>query len=175
MRFGKPLAQTLDAIRKSLSDLSEIDLGYPTGDNFVREAIKSELMNAPGSLDPGLQMLAELYACCDGLAAPDVHVGYFIESSSVAAAAAKDPAVSQIAGLSSKVLSFGSTGGGALFVVDCHAGSVILLPPGSVQGGSYKDARSARVVANSVPTFFERLLADVTAFVDDNSDHTFIC
>jgi hypothetical protein len=73
------------------------------------------------------------------------------------------------------VLSFGSTGGGDLFVVRCENGTILLLPPGPLKDGQY-DGRGRRVkeVAKTIQQFLVLLLADLVAFVNDDKHHIYL-
>jgi hypothetical protein len=74
-----------------------------------------------------------------------------------------------------RVLPFGSTGGGSLFVVRCEGDGVMVLPPGPLKEGRY-DGRGRKVkeIAETVPQFLELLWADLVSFVNGNEQHHYI-
>ena len=158
-----------------LDELATIDLGYPQGDNVIRPI--EQRACSPSEMDQcGSKWLTPLYSACDGLSFPDVHIGYFIKplSKVLVFDRASEPDTILLAHEVS-VKPIGSTGGGALFVVDCENGRVILLPPGPLRNGQY-DGRSAKVkvISESVAEFLSLLLADLYAFVKNNRSHSYI-
>ena len=105
-----------------------------------------------------------------------MHVGYFVDPAHRVARV--DPSSRPeilVLDRDVPVLTFGSTGGGGLFVVECETGAVYLLDAGELRGGRYLGGSDqVKYVAPSVAGFLERLLADLTAFVDDDANHSYV-
>jgi hypothetical protein len=152
-----------------------IDFGYPLGENIIRsaEGRKYSISELGTSC---AKWLVPLYSVCDGLSFPDVHVGYFIKPLERVLSFDRSSEPDRvILDREIAVVPIGSTGGGALFVVDCEHGSVLLLPPGPLHDGRYDGTRAMiKVVAESVPRFLEALLDDVRAFVKNKIAHAYI-
>lgn len=173
------IVETINQLRMILGELADIDLGYPLGENTVRQAAPAATvaaqLNESGLAD--LQYLREFYCECDGLSMPDVHVGYFVKPLQrvVAFDPSSEPHTVVSTTQSLSVLPIGSTGGGKLFVIDRSNGSVLCLPPGPLHEGQY-DGRGVDVtsVANTLPDFLEALIADVEAFIKDEQGYEYI-
>jgi hypothetical protein len=98
-------------VRADLVELAHQDFGYPLGTNEIREPSSAGPTSVPSHL-------GELYDACDGLSAPDVHVGYFIDSSSRVASAAERGEPGLVAGVRNcPIHVFGSDGGGGRFAI----------------------------------------------------------
>jgi hypothetical protein len=161
-----------------LDELAKIDFGYPLGENVVR--LRKNPIDSSAALETngecGARWLSELYAVCDGLSFPDVHVGYFIKPLQRVIAYDRSSEPDKVfLGREIRVVPIGSTGGGSLFVVECESGNVLLLPPGLMKEGRYDATNTkTRVVAPGLVAFLELLLADLRAFVNDDSKHAYI-
>ncbi len=170
------IESSMQKMKARLSELSKIDVGYPLGENVVREASRSSGLPTAFLSMNGSKWLCTLYSVCDGLSFPDVHVGYFVKPlERVMSCDRQSEPDTVILDREISVLPFGSTGGGSLFVVGCERGDVMLLPPALLSGGRYHGKEGVVIeVAATVPLFFERLLADLTAFVNDEQHHNYI-
>ncbi|MCA9095253.1 MAG: hypothetical protein KDA68_17320 [Planctomycetaceae bacterium] len=169
--------ETIDQIKRKLSDLYLIDFGYPLGDNIVRDASYPNGLPDAFTSKRGTIWLTSLYSACDGLSLPDVHNGYFLKPLVKVASIDRSSEPDTIAGNEEEieVLPFGSTGNGSLFVVDCQRGAVLLLSPGHMSGGRYDGERGkVTEVAATVPQFLERLFRDVHSFINGDNQHNYI-
>ena len=124
--------------------------------------------------------LAELrafYFNCDGVSLADVHVGYFIKSVTKLRVVDTSSEPVEITGeFAGKVVSFGSTGGGGLFVLRMVSGDILHLAPGPLENGIYDGSRGkVKRLSGSFFGYLECLKDDVQAFVDNQSRHRFIC
>ncbi len=121
--------------------------------------------------------LRALYACCDGVSLPDVHVGYFVKSVTNLGVVNRSSEPLELAGsFAGKVLSIGSTGGGGLFVLRRLSGEVLHLAPGPLHNGVYNGFRGkVKRVSASLFGFLDCLMADLKAFVEADTSHSFIC
>lgn len=160
----------VESVRALLAELSTQDFGYPIGVNEARDrAIQRH--DLPAQLRP-------LYAVCDGVSMPDVHVGYFIDSAASAAFAVKRGDPTQIRGTDTVEIDvFGSDGGGGRFALDRASGAVYYLPSaGEVRAGVYiEDDVASRVkIAERLIDFLWLLQKDLQAFVDGRTDHTYL-
>jgi hypothetical protein len=170
--------QKVQRLRGLLRNLSQMDFGYPIGEQVVRppqsaEVVRSALSSAGLA---GASSLADFYAACDGMSLPDVHVGYFIKPVMrlVAFDPASEPHTVKLQG-DSAVVPIGSTGGGSLFVMDRQTGGILLLKPGSLHDGVYHGTPSSVVmVASDMGNLFDIVIADVDAFVGDDRQHHYI-
>jgi hypothetical protein len=161
-----------------LDQLKRLDLGYPLGAN---EILPPQL---PDTVEDGLRRadvsdwdsFEEFYRNCDGLSLPDVHVGYFLKSITKLGVVDACSEPIEIKGeFSGKVLAFGSTGGGGLFVIRRASGDVLHLAPGPLENGIYDgNRRRVRQISGSFCGFLERLMADIQAFVSNQDDYDFI-
>jgi hypothetical protein len=169
-------AEVIEQMNVRLAELAKLNLGYPLGENGVRLAGRPDVLPAEFSLTSGSKWLAPMYYVCDGLSFPDVQVGYFVKpvSGLISFDRSSEPD-SVLMEREISVLSFGSTGGGDLFVVRSDNGSILLLPPGRIKNRQY-DGRGRRVkeVAKTIQEFLELLLADLTAFVKDDKLHVYL-
>ena len=122
--------------------------------------------------------LRELYGACDGLSAPDVHVGYFIDPASRVASAVQRGEPVLVAGVRSyPVHVFGSDGGGGRFAVGLEDAAVYYLPSsGAVDERKFieNSASPVRRIAASVDDFLRRLRDDVHAFVQGDDAHEYL-
>ena len=168
--------EIIEQMKEELVELAKIDFGYPLGENVVHAADRPDGLPPVFSSIDGSRWLASLYCACDGLSFPDIHNGYFLKPlwRVISFDRSSEPDI-VVLDREIRVLPFGSMGDGSLFVVQCEQGGVMLLPPGSLNDGRY-DGRGTKVseVATTVPHFLELLLADLTAFVNDDNQHTYL-
>lgn len=164
----------LKHVRHLLMEMKVIDFGYPLGTNTVLSPQPS------GKVDETLAIIGlssapwrEFYSCCDGLCLPDVHVGYFVKPLATLLVSRRDSDPSELAGLvNARVLTFGSTGGGGLFVLRLPGEDVLYLPPGPLHNGVYDSSNGqVSVLAPDFPTFLDVLLKDIEAFVRSKPHH----
>jgi len=161
----------LSAVRADLADLATQDFGYPLGTNEVRAAGLTSVAGLPAQL-------CALYAACDGLSVPDVHVGYFIDTAArtVTAAQRGEPTLVARPG-PLRVHVFGTDGGGGRFALGLDDGAVYYLPSsGAVRDGRFEEdaASPVRQLAASVEDLLDRLRADVHAFVAADEAHSYL-
>lgn len=162
--------ENIAELRRLGDELMEADFGYPLGSNGVAPTIATTLL--PTVLDrvtdnASKEQLMSFYSQCDGFSFPDVHIGYFVKpSKKLDSFDRSSEPDTLLLNEPFAVLPIGSTGGGDLFVLDCQAGAVLLLPPGPLHDGQY-DATGLEIreVASSIEQFVKRLTADVSAFV----------
>ncbi len=166
----------ISQMKARLTDLYNTDFGFPLGENVVYPAFHTNGLPKAFLSITGSKWLGDLYLNCNGLSFPDVHVGYFIKPIErvMSFDLSSEPNV-VLLHREFGVLPFGSTGGGDLFVISCDSGNVLLLPPNLISNGYY-DGRNVRVsqVADSVSRFVQRLLEDLSAFIDDDQEHIYI-
>jgi hypothetical protein len=159
--------------------LKGLDFGYPLGINDIFPPQGANVIDK-GLKDAGAWDFDELrtfYGNCDGISLPDVHVGYFIKSITKLCVMDTSSEPVKITGeFAGDVVSFGSTGGGGLFVLSKVSGDVLHLAPGPLDNGIY-DGNRGRVkqISGSFFEFLERLNADIQAFVENDAGHRFIC
>jgi hypothetical protein len=157
-------------LRKTLAELTTQRFDYPLGVNEVRSASSSRA-DLPHDLTP-------LYAVCDGVSLPDVHIGYFIDTAVRSSSAADRGEPTRIDGIHSTAIHvFGSDGGGGRFAVGTTDGTVYYLPSsGAVRDGVFFEGKvmKARRVAGSLLDFLWLLSADVEAFIQGREDHVYI-
>jgi hypothetical protein len=167
------------SVQDYLSRLKDLDLGYPLDTNEVLapqqpNVVEHGLRAAQAN---HLEELKTFYTSCDGVSLPDVHVGYFIKS--ITRLGIVDPfsEPSEITGeFAGKVLSFGSTGGGGLFVLKRGTGDVLHLAPGPLEDGVYDGTRGkVKSISRSFFDFLDNLGADIQAFVENRTRHRFMC
>jgi hypothetical protein len=167
----------VSAVKRLIDELYRVELGYPLGTNAIFEPQSRTIVD--GTLrSVGLDSVAsmtEFYSCCDGISLPDVHVGYFLKSLSQLANARTKSEPTHIAGqLGGNVRTFGSTGGGGLFVIRKAEWDILYLPPGPLRDGVYDNTRPrARILAPSFSVFLDLVLADIAAFVKGIPSHRF--
>lgn len=158
------------AVRALLTKLAMQDFGYPLGVNEVRDP-SPQYFDLPSGLQP-------LYAVCDGVSMPDVHIGYFIDRASRAASARVRGEPTQIQGIeSSEIHVFGSDGGGGRFALESIGGAVYYLPSaGAVNGGAFiaDDVARPQKVAEQLIDFLWLIQEDVEAFVMGRRGHIYI-
>lgn len=171
------LEQWLDDVNAWLRKLTNVDLGYPQGNNEIRYAAAKERVRAAGD-EPLLSLeLRTFYQVCDGASLPDIRNGYFIRSFADLRRGAESDDPTVIAGGPYKgpIIIFGSDGGGGLFAFRADEGDVLLLRGGQIAGRAYCDrGRNAERIAVSFDEFLLRLLSDISAFVEDTPGHTYI-
>jgi hypothetical protein len=159
-----------ERVSVALAAVSALDLGYPLGQNTLREP--ATRYRVQGS------QLDALYLTCDGLSAPDVHVGYFLDSSERTNSAADRGEPIAVEGEESfGVTIFGTDGGGGRFALRDDGGGIFYLPSGgAVVGGVFQETRRirARIVADDMVGFLWRVLDDVEAFVEDRPGHAYL-
>jgi hypothetical protein len=166
-------------LRDLCERLTHIDFEYPLGQNIVLPPTSADLLYA--TVDRiknrnARDQLIALYSECDGFSLPDVHVGYFVKMRSLLDSYDRSSEPDTVLLQSPiSVMSFGSTGGGDLFVLDCDDGNVMLLPPGTLLSGQY-DGRGKHVrdLAPDIEAFIERLTSDVRAFVSSGVHEYFV-
>ena len=154
-----------------LRTLREIDLGYPQGENVALsppDPASLEALIARAGLDPRAPIIA-FYRACGGLSLPDVYNGYFIGSPDQLLGTLVDEPRRLADPFSCDILVFGWDGGGGRFALGTTGdGQVLHLGDGAVRDGVFDGEDAVRVVAPDFPSFLERLLADVEAFVRDD-------
>jgi hypothetical protein len=162
-----------------LNQLDTIDLGYPVGENEVSQPLDNitveERLRHAGAAE--FDELREFYAHFDGLSLPDIHIGYFIKSVTQLGDLNLSSEPVRINGeYSDDILPFGSTGGGGLFVLRKATRDVLHLRPGLLEDGLYDATRGrADLIADSFFEFLDFLLADVQAFIENQTGHRFLC
>lgn len=152
-----------------LADLSTMDLGYELGANIVRQPAKT-LPRIPAQLEP-------LYAVCDGVSMPDMHVGYFIDNAQRVSEAASRGEPVTMSGASTRAIAvFGSDGGGSRFALSLGDGAIFYLPLAGVEKRQFVEDElvSAHRIAASVIEFLELVNADVRAFVRGDRAHRYV-
>ncbi len=158
------------AVRDLLAELSIQNFGYPLGVNEVRDPAP-QCSDLPSGLQP-------LYAVCDGVGMPDVHIGYFIDRASRTASARVRGEPTQIQGVeSSKIHVFGSDGGGGRFALEDTSGAVYYLPStGAVNEGVFivDDVARPQKVAERLIGFLWLIQEDVEAFIMGRQGHIYI-
>src|SRR4051812_8356639 len=127
MSAENPFERWAATVRAALSELTPEMFSYPIGVNEMRPPSFRPVV-VPG-LEP-------LYAVCDGLSAPDVHVGYFLAPAARVPMAGERGAPTPIRG--ERITVFGSAGGGNMFALRHGDGHVLYLPvEGAVEAGLY--------------------------------------
>src|SRR5579863_9897962 len=100
------LAAWVNEVRGLVAELAAQDLTYPIGANEVRAP-------SPPAAPPALpSQLVALYAACDGLSLPDVHIGYFLDAADRVASARERGEPTFVADAQLPIHVFGSDGGG---------------------------------------------------------------
>jgi hypothetical protein len=166
MSTGNPFELWAVTVRAALEEVSAQDFGYPID---VQELLPPA---APPIVVPGLE---PLYAVCDGLSAPDVHVGYFLHPAARVLTASERGEPTHVRG--ERITVFGSDGGGSRFALRHGDGHVLYLPvEGGVDGGTYleDDWVRSREVGSSLLDFLERLAIDIRAFVAHDVTHRYL-
>jgi hypothetical protein len=159
-----------DTVRAALAELATQQSEYPLGTNQLR-APSRQSSKLPAELQP-------LYAVCDGMSLPDVHIGYFIDPAQRVMSASERGEPTRVEGKQSvEVQVFGSDGGGGRFALGTAEGAVYYLPSsGAVRNGAFveDDIVRARRIAGSVVEFISRLEDDIRAFVHGSADHVYL-
>lgn len=167
--MSEPRASWAAELRTVVDRIAAMDLGYPAGTNEVRPPVE-----APAGVPEGLRAM---YAACDGASLPDLHVGYFIDTSARAATAAERGEPIRIEGqVSTRVHVFGSDGGGGRFALG-EDGAVYYLPSGGLveDGVFFEDSHAkARIVGQSLDRFLDRVSQDADAFVTGRTGHRYL-
>ncbi len=165
-------------VQDLLGRLKDLDFGYPLGVNDVLAPQQSSVvehgLRVAHASD--LEDLRAFYTSCDGVSLPDVHVGYFIKSVTKLGIADPSSEPVEITGeFAGKVLSFGSTGCGGLFVLSRLTSDVLHLAPGPLDDGIYDGSRGrVKYISASFFGFLDCLIADIQAFVENQRSHSFI-
>ena len=175
----KDINKWIRNVQDQLSRLDVLHLGFPVGANEIL-AIQPSIVVEHGltvAQANDLEELEAFYAICDGVSLPDVHIGYFIKS--ITKLGIVDPfsePVEITGDFAGKVLSFGSTGGGGLFVLRRKTGDVLHLAPGPLNDGVYDGTRGKlKRISGSFFGFLDILSADLQAFVENHTEHRFMC
>jgi hypothetical protein len=165
-------------LRSLLEMLRHIDLGYPMGINELFDPKPRLAVNERLS-DLGLHRVAGLvqfYSNCDGVSLPDVHTGYFIKPIGQLTVSRPESEPTSINGqFAGDVQTIGSTGGGGLFVLRKKEQDILYLPPGPISRGVYDGTRACpKQIARHFDSFLDMLLGDLSAFVENTPNHTYI-
>ena len=170
MASSDDLQDWTHSLRTLLSELALQTAGFPFGANEVRNPVR-DIARLPADLHI-------LYTLCDGLSCPDVHVGYFLDTSSRVVSATERGEPTRIDSAPGRVIHvFGSDGGGGRFAVSPDDHGVYYLPSsGGVTNGLYfpDGAAPVRFVAPSISQFLMILKRDVEAFVRGIKEHAYI-
>lgn len=158
-----------------LEEMERIDFGYPLGANVVlapqtSRTAKEPLAFVAARIDSALM---DFYSYCDGISAPDVHVGYFLKPLAKLLVTRPDSEPSELIGpIAGSVVSFGSTGGGGIFALRLTEKDVLYLPPGPLRHSIY-DGTLGQVkrLAPDFSSFLCLLVADIQAFVKNRRHH----
>lgn len=162
--------QWRERIEELLSDLSEINFGYPLGVNELH-APQSPQKVRIALESVGLTQHADLfqfYSVCDGLSWPDVENGYFIDRvASLTRSRTKEFAIHRISGKQDyDVVPFGSLGGGEQFVIRQENGNTLFLPAGHVEAGVYHNTDDrVMLISTDFSQFATQLLETLETFV----------
>ena len=159
----------VNQVKTLLTQLRNIDFGYPLGDNILREP-------SVGIFPADGDEIAEFYCYCDGLSWPDVANGYFIYKRADFGMAKNEYDPTSIEGdLGGEISVLGSTGTGVLFARRNEDGRILSLPPSKIKANVYDNTDSrAKVVAGSLNEFFLKLTEDLNAFVEDEAGHSYL-
>ena len=163
----------------ALAELPSLDPGFPPGDNFLAAPASADELAALAN-EAGLEAgapLAAFYRTCREASLPDVHNGYFIVAPPRLLKWHRGEAPTRVTGARPRdILPFGADGGGAYFALDAGGQSeVIRLADVAVRDRvADGDSGEVTVVAADFPSFLERLLADVEAFIGGVPGWTFI-
>jgi hypothetical protein len=169
------IAQWLAALDEQLTFLRELDDEYPIQDTVSAPDAEhlTQFIEATG-LAPDDE-LVRFYEACDGVSLMSIHNGYRIHGISGVLRLMDDEEGLEPVCLEtdseSKILVFGSDGGGSRFARRANGGVVFLPSGGAVLRGTYYDEDSPVVLL--APTFFgflARLLEDVTHFVEADEE-----
>lgn len=161
-----------------LSELREIDFGYPLGDNGILNPSADENSMSRIEEKLGSRVASSLrcfYQVCDGLSWPDVQSGYFIKKAESVGVIRDKFEVTQIQGkYDYGVVVVGSSGNGVLFALDASE-RVLKLPPGKIENNTYSDLDDKIIVlTNRFIDFLHLLTRDLKAFVEDTQDYQYI-
>jgi hypothetical protein len=165
MSTQNPFEQWAATVRAALGELSPEMFSYPIDVNEL-------LPPAPQPIVvPGLE---QLYAVCDGLSAPDVHVGYFLDPAAWVQTAGERGWPTRIRG--ERITAFGSDGSGSRFALRHKDGHVLYLPVEGIQESDFIDRPGvhSREVGRSLLEFLERLAVDFRAFVANDPTHKYL-
>ena len=157
MSTENPFERWAATVRAALSELTPEMFSYPIGVNELRPPAPHPVV-VPG-LEP-------LYEVCDGLSAPDVHVGYFLAPAERVLKVSEKGGPTRIRG--ERITVFGSDGGGNMFALSHKNGHVLYLPvEGGIEDGLYLERPGvrSRVVGRTLLEFLERVAVDIRAFL----------
>jgi hypothetical protein len=165
------------AVQDLLVQLSGLDFGYPLGANDLFPPQEAKVVEQALRVAEAGDELGVFYASCDGVSLPDVHVGYFIKSVRKLRVVDTLSEPLTITGeFAGAVVSFGSTGGGGLFVLRRVTGDVLHLAPGPLENGIYDGKRGkVKRISGTFFGFLDSLKADIQAFVENRARHVFMC
>lgn len=157
-------------VRAEIEKLSTLKFDYPIGVNELFPP-SQQTAGVPPELKP-------LYEVCDGLSAPDIYVGYFLDRAARVCSVRERGEPTRIEGRQTAPITvFGSDGGGGRFAL-CHAdNSVLYLPSGgSVEQGAYHEDSmvESRRVGDDLAGFLDRLASDIAAFVANKVSHRYM-
>jgi hypothetical protein len=167
------LIQQLQAV---LGMFQKIDFGYPLGDNYVRPQTSDNSTLSSYATLPDLKWLFQLYRECNGANIPDVRCGYFIKPlERVISYDRTSEPDTLVLDQESRIVPFGSTGGGDLFAIDQSDGRVLLLPPARMANGRYYGSTNIPYdIAPNVSVFISRIIEDVIAVTNNTKHHKYI-
>jgi len=164
-----------------LTELRQIDFGYPLGENVIRPPSPSlEPERVRSGLPPHIRhQLIKFYKCSDGLSWPDVRNGLFIESFDrlVTAGERGEPDELFVRGSTERrgIIVFGTDGGGGRFCIDQTTGRILHVAGGEVLEKRLEvDSGQVSGVADDFVGFLVRLQGDLRAFVEDDREHQFL-
>lgn len=170
------LQEWMTAIKEKINILSKLDLGYPQGENILLPVDKPSANKLQSLVDfaPPYQVL-EFYNSCGGIKLPNIWNGYFIFSVEQIYKGVADsilPTKVSTSDYSFKILVFGSDGGGNLFAAAQNDLDfpILYLPHGVISNSTIKYPQNPKpkIISPDFYGFLRRLLADTTAFVENN-------
>ena len=163
-RKAEPLLKIIESI-----------LSYPIGLNGFREGLsEAEVTSCLPELGPHTTSFRDVYRQFNGFSWMDVWNGYqWDEARQVGDGVDRgNPHAIRIGREEIPVRAFGSTGGGDFFAIDLSNGSIWFLPHDFVTEGVCEGSAIRR--AAGVSEFLDLLLADLSAFVNEDENHQFL-
>lgn len=151
------------SVRLIESSSAELE-GYEVGSNG--------LVPAPGPRSSAAQtrwdVLDALYQVIDEVSLPGVHIGYWIHPAKWLSEAEErlHPTSVVAAGMTRKVVTFGSDGGGGLFAFALDSGEILHLHPSEIRDGTRLAETAPREVAPDLDAFLRKLLDVVDELVE---------
>jgi hypothetical protein len=168
----------IDQLTILIEQIRKLDLGYPLGKNALGLTAKETQIDEVrhSHKDFKTDELLCFYGLADGLALPDVHVGFFLHSLSHILAGPSRGVPKTVSGpIADQIMVFGSDGGGGLFAL-AKDGTVLYLPTGAVRQGVFDgNGATVRQVADGFDSFLARLIADIRAFAKQSPDWKYLC